>query len=258
MCILATVSGACAKTVAATDTTTTPVRTAPAIVATTIVDTTTRPLELVIGTSVQGRPLKLTRVGRGPVKVLWIGGIHGDEPEGKEATAALPDVVMADEVIAGRVTLLVLQDVNPDGRVAGTRTNAHGVDLNRNFPATNFDRRNPLFGGSPLSQPESKSLHDLIVTEQPTLIVACHGWRGASFVNFDGPGLRLASTLASESGLTLKRSSELREATPGSLGSWAGADLGIASITIEWLRGSDPLADWEEVRRGVVDILRHV
>jgi len=43
-----------------------------------------------VGTSVQGRPIRVQTVGHGPRKVLFIGGIHGDEPEGAVATAELP------------------------------------------------------------------------------------------------------------------------------------------------------------------------
>ena len=143
------------------------------------------------------------------------------------------------------MTLLVLEDANPDGRAAHTRTNAHGVDLNRNFPARNFDPSNPTYGGVPLSQPESRALHDLIVAEHPQLVIACHSWRGAAFVNFDGPASGLAATFSSLSGLELKSSQTLGEATPGSLGSWLGADLGISVLTVEWARGSDPKTDWE-------------
>ena len=59
--------------------------------------------------------------------------------------------------------------INPDGVAAGTRGNAHGVDLNRNFP---YDWR-PLGGGeysgpAPLSEPESRAAHRLILESSPT------------------------------------------------------------------------------------------
>jgi hypothetical protein len=208
----------------------------------------------VIGRSVQGRALRLRRLGTGPRKVLWIGGIHGNEPEGVVATAALPQVFEASGLTKA-VTLLVLEDANPDGRAARTRTNAHGVDLNRNFPAPNFDSLNPEYGGSPLSQPEAKAVYDLIVAEHPVLVIACHSWLGASFVNYDGPAHDLAQQFSRLSGMALRPSNTLGEATPGSLGSWLSQNLGIAVLTLEWQRGSDPTRDWQQTNAAVLGTL---
>jgi murein peptide amidase A len=207
----------------------------------------------VIGRSVQGRALRLRRLGTGPRKVLWIGGIHGNEPEGAVATAALPQAFEASDL--GRaVTLVVLEDANPDGRAAQTRTNAHGVDLNRNFPAPNFDATNPEYGRSPLSQPESKAVHDLIVAEHPALVIACHSWLGASFLNYDGPAQDLAERFSRLSGMPLRPSNALGEATPGSLGSWLSQSLGTAVLTVEWQRGSDSTRDWQQTRAAVLAV----
>ena len=65
--------------------------------------------------------------------------------------------------------------INPDGVAAGTRGNAHGVDLNRNFPY----RWRPLTGGEysgarPLSEPESRAAHRLILREKPDLTIWFH------------------------------------------------------------------------------------
>src|SRR5262245_11074347 len=43
-----------------------------------------------LATSVEGRPIRLATIGHGPRRVLWVGGIHGDEREGARATAELP------------------------------------------------------------------------------------------------------------------------------------------------------------------------
>jgi len=67
--------------------------------------------------------------------------------------------------------------VNPDGRRAGTRGNAHGVDLNRNFPL----RWRPIArpsrypsGPRPLSEPESRAVANLIRTIRPDLSIWFH------------------------------------------------------------------------------------
>jgi predicted deacylase len=208
-----------------------------------------------IGTSVQGRPLRLRRVGTGSRKVLWIGGIHGNEPEGAVATAALP-AAFESAGLGAAVSLLIVEDVNPDGRAAKTRTNAHGVDLNRNFPARNFDASNPEYGTKALSQPESRALAALVVAERPQLVIACHSWAGASFINFDGPSQALATAFSAKSGMELRPSSGLGESTPGSLGTWLGQDLNISVLTIEWARGSDAAADWRTSRDAVLTALK--
>ena len=84
-----------------------------------------------IGRSVQGRPLVATVSGdpEAPLRVLVVGAIHGDETAGMRVARRL----IASPPPHG-VALWVVPTLNPDGVAAGTRGNAHGVDLNRNFP----------------------------------------------------------------------------------------------------------------------------
>lgn len=207
-----------------------------------------------IGHSVQGRPLRVLRAGRGPRSVLWIGGIHGDEPQGRVATASLV-AAFAAAGLGDRVRLTILEDDNPDGRALNTRDNANHVDLNRNFPARNFDATNPEYGRKPLSQPESRALYDLIQRVGPDLIIVCHAFRGDQLINYDGPGAAIAARFSKLSGLRVEPSSALGEGTPGSLGSLVGIDGGKPILTIEFLRGSDPTADWKKVRPGVMSAI---
>lgn len=126
----------------------------------------------VIGHSVQGRPIVSVRSGETDpaVKILVVGAIHGNETAGMRIARRL--------IRAGAPSgaeLLVVPTLNPDGVAAGTRGNAHGVDLNRNFP---FDWR-PLGGGEysgpgPLSEPESHAAQRLILRERPEVTIWLH------------------------------------------------------------------------------------
>lgn len=203
--------------------------------------------------SVENRPLRSRTVGHGPRQVLWIGGIHGNEREGRVATAELPAAFLALPEAAERVTLTLVEDANPDGSAARRRTNAHGVDLNRNFPATNF--RGGRSGGSePLSQPEARALYDLIEQLEPDLVLVAHSWPDACFVNFDGPAREIGERFAATSGWPVRESGDLH-ATPGSLGSWVGVTLRRPILTLEYRRGTDPAAGWAETRAAILEAI---
>jgi protein MpaA len=207
-----------------------------------------------IGMSVQGRPIRSMTVGHGPRRVLFVGGIHGDEAEGAYTTAQLPAAFAADG-LADLVTLTIIEDANPDGRAAGTRGNANGVDVNRNFPATNFDSTNLSFGGQPLSQPESRTLFDAIERTNPELILVAHAWAGRKFINFDGPARDIAQRFSTASGLAVEDSTSFAS-TPGSLGSYVGRDRGTPILTIEVLKGTDPVAVWGQLKDAVLQAIR--
>jgi murein peptide amidase A len=126
----------------------------------------------VIGHSVQGRPIVSIRLGseNADVKVLVVGAVHGNERAGRRiARLSIPLGAPRGSEI------LVVPTLNPDGVAAGTRGNARGVDLNRNFP---FGWR-PLEGGEysgsrPLSEPESRAAHRLILRERPDVTIWFH------------------------------------------------------------------------------------
>ena len=207
----------------------------------------------IIGSSTQGRPIRLRSLGRGPRKVLFVGGIHGDEPEGAHTTAVLPEAFTAAG-LADRVTLTIVEDANPDGRALGTRGNANSVDINRNFPASNFDASDPANGGTPLSQAESRVLFDTIERVAPDLIISMHSWSGRQFINFDGPAHELAQRFAQTSGIPAQESSSFA-ATPGSVGSFVGRDGGTALLTVEVLKGADPVAVWNELKTALIQAI---
>jgi hypothetical protein len=139
-----------------------------------------------LGRSVRGRPLRALAVGnpQSGTRLLVVGCIHGDECAGIAVTRALTRLpAPASEV-------WIAHTLNPDGLAAGTRQNAHGVDLNRNFPAgwrrsgRPFD---PTYAGRrPLSEREARIGARLILRLRPRYTVWFHqpqalvrGWDGS-------------------------------------------------------------------------------
>ena len=86
---------------------------------------------LTFGHSVRGRKLRAVRLGdpNATRKALVVGSIHGDEREGHEIVRRL----RRSHRDTRGVQLWVVKTVNPDGVDSGSRKNARGVDLNRNF-----------------------------------------------------------------------------------------------------------------------------
>jgi N-acetylmuramoyl-L-alanine amidase len=104
------------------------------------------------------------------VKVLVVGSIHGNEPAGKAVIARLRHV----KPPRGTAFYLVY-DANPDGAAAGQRWNAHGVDLNRNFPYR-WQPQDGVYesGPGPASEPETKALERFIARVRPRVSIWFH------------------------------------------------------------------------------------
>jgi len=128
---------------------------------------------VVIGRSVRGRQIVADVIGpaSAPRKVLVVGCIHGNECAG----LAIANALMRQPVVRG-VQLWIVPEMNPDGTVANTRQNAHGVDLNRNFPYRWQKNTNPVYdsGPRPFSEPESRAAAALIRLVRPTATVWYH------------------------------------------------------------------------------------
>jgi protein MpaA len=124
---------------------------------------------MVIGTSVQGRPVELRHspaVDTERHRVLVVAGVHGNEPITGPLAAALGGASIPRDVSVSIVPM-----ANPDGTAADTRHNADGVDLNRNFP-WRWSRSDG--GPAAGSAPETQALMGAVMVTAPSLAVWVH------------------------------------------------------------------------------------
>jgi murein peptide amidase A len=145
----------------------------------------------VLGRSVQKRPITATQIGdpAGTRVALVVGVIHGDERGGLRIIRAIKSAARSDTGALRGTQLWAIQTVNPDGLRAHTRKNAHGVDLNRNYPYRwrgNVPHSSGYYPGPrPASEPETRAVMRFVRRIQPDLsiwyhqpwgaVLACHG-----------------------------------------------------------------------------------
>ena len=206
----------------------------------------------IYGRSQLGLPLEVWRP-QDDCKLLVFAGIHGEEPE---TTLTLSRALR--QLSAPSTQCAVVLAANPDGLTRGTRGNARGVDLNRNFPATNWqpdpvpyrstldDPRDVVLspGEHPGSEPETIALMSLIEELKPATVVALHAPLACIDEQSQSP---LGAWLAERTGLP--PASGVGYPTPGSFGSW-GAEQGLAVVTYEF-----PLASADALVREHVPVL---
>jgi hypothetical protein len=221
--------------------------------------------------SVQGRTLWVRDIkpddsARNPgLRVLVVGAIHGDELS--SASVALHWLRLAEQGtfdMPQAVHWRFIPALNPDGlfNQPPRRVNAKGVDLNRNFPTPNWERDARTYwekrtrkdprrypGVTPLSEPESRFLHEEMQRFKPQLIVSIHAPYGV--LDFDGPKnggfvppSRLGRLYLDQVGIF-----------PGSLGNYGGVHKGVPVVTVELPNSTRTPLD-AEMRQMWLDLLR--
>jgi protein MpaA len=186
-----------------------------------------------LGLSVRGRHIDAQEVQAAGARriVLVVGCIHGNETAGIGVARRL----VQRGPVAG-TDLWVLPDLNPDGVAAGTRQNAAGVDLNRNFPwhwRPLGPRGTQQYSGPrALSEPESRIAHRLISRLRPAVTIWFHQPLG--IVDESGGSIAVERRFAQVAGLPLRRLTRY----PGSAASWQDARMpGTTAFVVELPRG---------------------
>ncbi|HET6627395.1 MAG TPA: M14 family zinc carboxypeptidase [Nocardioidaceae bacterium] len=126
----------------------------------------------VIGHTVAGRAIHAWRVGdpTSTKKVVVLAAMHGDEQAPRQILLDLRD----GRPVTG-VDLWLVPTVNRDGVVHDARKNAHGVDLNRNFPREWAELDGAIESGpGPASEPETRALMRFLRRVDPRFVVSFH------------------------------------------------------------------------------------
>jgi murein peptide amidase A len=210
-----------------------------------------------IGQSVDGAAIRLWRFQPDPNPtgqvVLLFAAIHGDETTTAPVMTKLVDHLRANPRDV-RADVYIVPVVNPDGLKIRRRANRRHVDLNRNFPASNWaptPRGRFWNGDEPMSEPETVAIVDLMNRIKPDRILSLHSIRPPRHGNnFDGPARELAELMSGHNGYPVLES--MGYPTPGSFGSWAGIDKNIATITLELSSRASVEQSWKENRQSML------
>jgi hypothetical protein len=217
--------------------------------------------DYVIGYSVLGRPIVASKFGTGNRRYLFIGAHHGDEQQGEWALERFREFLSANpSAIPAGVEVWIVPCLNPDGVVAGTRWNARGVNLNRNYgtndwgtfdvtalstmesagliPMTDmsvvitgipFTFNYP--GPGPFSEPETVAVRDLCTSTSFRAMIAVHD--AESCVYWGQTGADLAYLFGGAAGLPVKGPLS----SSGDATRWIGQAYATPAITVEMTPG---------------------
>jgi len=215
-------------------------------------------VDLKPGSSAMGDDIVSFRTeNKGSKYIYLMAGVHGDEVEG---------VYVLDEIIKWlketeeyQLPTIIIPILNVDGYRAGTRVNAHGVDLNRNLPSKSWTseareaKYNP--GEKALSEPENQYLDKLFSKYKPGFILTMHSWK--PMINYNGDCKDLADILHKHNNYEVCDDIQ-GHPTPGSLGDYGPEKYGAPVLTFECpliSEGKTLKEVWDESAEGFKELL---
>lgn len=202
-----------------------------------------------------------------PSPILFVGGVHGDEPEGVWLAEALLNWIQTQYwkrrnsksalQLWPKLNWVLIPCLNPEGYSRLERTNSSGVDLNRNFPSPDWSSeiKAPRYhpGLNPGSEPEVQAVLKTIQIYKPKLIIHFHSWKPC--IVFTGePAQKWAEKLGKISGYPIHE--DIGYPTPGSLGQYAWLSLKIPVICIEEQEGSKREQIWPRFQHVLMELFQ--
>ena len=199
-----------------------------------------------IGYSVRGRPIVAHFYGTGPSTVLFTGGIHGNEPSGVYIMQDWANHLDANahRIPAGK-QIVVVPNLNPDGIATGQRYNASNVNLDRNFPSSDWASDITVLGGkvlprgggvNPLSEPETRAIANLTSSLQLRAMISYHSSGALVGANKVADSVAIGQRYATAVGygtMFYNPESIMGYTLTGEYETWIGEKLGAPAVLIE-------------------------
>ncbi len=245
-----------------------------------------RMTEKVIGSSVEGRPIKAYMIGNGDKHILFVGGVHG----GYEWNSSLLAYKMLDhfanQTLPKNISIAIVPDANPDGTYKITkkngefamsdiaeststepgygRFNARGVDLNRNFdckwkPKSTWRSKEVSAGTAAFSEPESQAIREFVVDFKPEAVVFWHSQANAVYASECEKGilpgtLSIMEVYSKAAGYPAVKTFDAYPVS-GDAEGWL-ASINIPAITVE-LKTHNTI-EWEKNLAGVTALISYL
>jgi len=189
----------------------------------------------IIGRSLEGRPISMMRQEGGPdhAYTYFLAGTHGDEVEGVFVLHQLYRWLMQ---VNDTTPVIIIPVLNPDGLAKGTRGNARGVDLNRNFPTECWapQASHPKYhpGAFPLSESENQALITVFEKYPVKQVISFHSWN--PMLIYNGEKIApLARFLSTYNHYPIIAETVDNHPTPGSFGSYVPTRYQAPVLTFE-------------------------
>jgi len=184
-----------------------------------------------IGVSREGTPIRALVLGdpSAQLRIVVLGQMHGDEPAGQRVVTALSRLTPPQGA-----AIWLIPTMNPDGAADGTRTNARGVDLNRNFPTQwrSQDKGTQEWSGSrAASEPETQTMMSFLQKIKPAAVLSFHQPFGV--VDITHPPAREAGRQLAKWLDLPARVVDCTGPCRGTLTEWATAELDAIALTVE-------------------------
>ena len=232
------------------------------------------------GTSTKGRPLMYAVFGNENASntTLIFSMVHGDEITPLYLGFQIAAWAKENMVKHPDAKLIIAPLVNPDGFMGlpKSRTNARGVDCNRNFATKDWSRdamrawktkfhseKRRFPGNKPNSEPETLFQKMLIEKFNPQKILSIHS--PLNMIDYDGPDHLKLLNFSKE---YIQKCEDLRKKVkakstgffPGSLGNYSGQELGIPTITLELptARAEKAIEYWNQLKKGIFTVVTYV
>ena len=212
-----------------------------------------------IGQSVQGRELWVIEISDNPgvneiePEFKYVANMHGDETVGRELSLYLIEWLVegygsdprATDII-NNTDVFIMPTMNPDGFESGSRYNANGTDLNRDFPDQFSDPNNTTIG----REPETRAVMDW--TWDHHFVLSANMHTGALVANYpyDGPNSGVYSACPDDD-LFIHISLAYADAHPNMAS--GGFSNGITNGS-QWYAISGGMQDWNYVWENGFDI----